>query len=105
MDFEQAPDDFGYVVFDRTDRVSLSRRFYMIAWQSTLLDGGAVVRTFRRKGRWKRVIATPFPPRWAMPPRKLERVAPARVGQPHVVYQRTLAPRDACGGQHAIPPR
>ncbi|OIO94472.1 MAG: hypothetical protein AUK03_06700 [Anaerolineae bacterium CG2_30_64_16] len=33
----------------------------MIAWQSTLLDDGAVVRTFGRKGRWKRVLTTPFP--------------------------------------------
>lgn len=61
MDFEQAPNRFGYIVFDRTDREANARRFYMIAWQSTLLDNGAVVRTFGRKGRWKRVITTPFP--------------------------------------------
>jgi predicted DNA-binding WGR domain protein len=61
MDFEQAPDSFGYVVFDRSDRDADARRFYMIAWQSTLLDDGAVVRTFGRKGRWKRVLTTPFP--------------------------------------------
>jgi hypothetical protein len=60
MDFEQAPDRFGYVVFDRTDRDADARRFYMIAWQSTLLDDGAVVRTFGRKGRWRRVITTPY---------------------------------------------
>jgi hypothetical protein len=81
MDFEQAPDSFGYIVFDRTDREANARRLprhlpwraapgqvYMIAWQSTLLDDGAVVRTFGRNpqgafgsGRWKRVITTPFP--------------------------------------------
>ena len=63
MDFEQAPDRFGYIVFDRTDREANARRFYMIAWQATLLDehNGAVVRTFGRKGRWKRVITTPYP--------------------------------------------
>ena len=61
MDFEQAPDRFGYIVFDRTDREANARRFYMIAWQSTLLDDGAVVRTFSRKGCWKRVITSPFP--------------------------------------------
>ena len=61
MDFEQAPDSFGYVVFDRTDRDADARRFYMIAWQSTLLDDGAVVRTFGRKGRWKRVHDHPLP--------------------------------------------
>jgi hypothetical protein len=31
MDFEQAPDSFGYIVFDRTDRATDARRFYMIA--------------------------------------------------------------------------
>jgi len=61
MDFEQAPDRFGYIVFDRTDRDADARRFYMIDWQATLLDDGAVVRTFGRKGRWKRVLTTPFP--------------------------------------------
>jgi predicted DNA-binding WGR domain protein len=61
MDFEQPPDSFGYVVFDRTADARDARRFYMIAWQSTLLDDGAVVRTFGRKGRWKRVLTTPFP--------------------------------------------
>ena len=66
MDFEQAPDSFGYVVFDRTDRDANARRFYMIAWQSTLLDDGAVVRTFGRKGRWKR-CSRPLSPRSAPP--------------------------------------
>lgn len=61
MDFEQAPDRFGYIIFDRTDREANARRYYMIAWQATLLDDGAVVRTFGRKGRWKRVITTPYP--------------------------------------------
>jgi hypothetical protein len=31
LDFEQTPDHFGYVVFDRTDRAADARRFYMIA--------------------------------------------------------------------------
>ena len=61
MDFEQAPEHFGHVIFNRTDRDTDAQRFYMIAWQSTLLDNGAVVRTFGRKGRWKRVITTPIP--------------------------------------------
>ena len=61
MDFEQAPESFGYIVFDRTEHDTDTRRFCMIAWQSTLLDDGAVVHTFGRKGRWKRVITNPFP--------------------------------------------
>jgi predicted DNA-binding WGR domain protein len=61
MDFAQVPDDFGYVVSNRTDREADERRFYMIARQTTLFDDGAVVRTFGRKGRCKRVIITPYP--------------------------------------------
>ena len=84
MDFEQAPDSFGYVVFDRTDRDADARRFYMIAWQSTLLDDGAVVRTFGRKGRWKRVLTTPFPSVSAPPGRSSKpRLRPASVTNTH----------------------
>ncbi len=81
MDFEQAPESFGYIVFDRTDREADERRFhrrcapvkvYMIAWQATLVDDAslhdvAVVRTFGRKGRRKRdgppgrAATTPYP--------------------------------------------
>ncbi len=35
-------------------------RFYLLAWCSTLLDSGAVVRLYGRKGRWQRFLTTPF---------------------------------------------
>ncbi len=53
--------DFGQVGFDRTDLAVNARRFYQVNWELTLLDDGAVVRTYGRKGRWKRVAVTPFP--------------------------------------------
>ena len=36
-------------------------RFYYLAWQPTLLDAGAIVRIYGRKGVWQRVLITPYP--------------------------------------------
>jgi hypothetical protein len=36
--------DFGQVIFDRTDLAVNARRFYLVSWEPTLLDDGAVVR-------------------------------------------------------------
>ena len=55
------PADFDRVIFDRIDPALNARRFYQVSWEPTLLDEGAVVRTYGRKGRWKRVAITPFP--------------------------------------------
>jgi predicted DNA-binding WGR domain protein len=55
------PPGFRAVRFDRTDRSANARRFYQVSWEPTLLDAGAVVRMYGRKGRWKRVAVTPFP--------------------------------------------
>lgn len=45
---------------ERTDPAANARRYYQVSWEPTLLDDGAVVRTYGRKGRWKRVAITPF---------------------------------------------
>ena len=60
-EWSEPPADFGQVRFDRTDLTANARRFYQVSWEPTLLDDGAVVRTYGRKGRWKRVAVTPFP--------------------------------------------
>ena len=60
-EWSEPPADFGQVLLDRTDPVLNARRFYQVSWEPTLLDDGAVVRTYGRKGRWKRVAVTPFP--------------------------------------------
>ncbi len=60
-EWTEPPVDFGQVLFDRTDLAFNARRFYQVSWEPTLLDEGAVVRTYGRKGRWKRVAVTPFP--------------------------------------------
>ena len=59
--WREPPADFGQVRFDRTDLAANARRFYQVSWEPTLLEDGAVVRTYGRKGRWKRVAVTPFP--------------------------------------------
>ena len=60
-EWREPPADFGRVRFDRTDPALNARRFYQVSWEPTLLDEGAVVRVYGRKGRWKRVAITPFP--------------------------------------------
>lgn len=59
-EWSEPPADFGQVLFDRTDPALNARRFYQVSWEPTLLDDGAVVRTYGRKGCWKRVTVTPF---------------------------------------------
>lgn len=56
-----APAHFSHALFDRTDRAANAYRYYRISWEPTLFDAGAVVRTYGRKGRRKRVAITPFP--------------------------------------------
>ncbi len=54
------PEDFRYILFEKTDRKQNIARFYYLAWQATLLDTGAVVRLYGRKGGWQRMLA-PLP--------------------------------------------
>jgi len=53
--------DFHFVLFDRTDPVQNTQRFYLVAWLPTLFEEGAVVRIFGRKGVSQRLYSTPFP--------------------------------------------
>lgn len=52
MDWKAPVAGFQYVLFDRKDPARDIDRFYLLAWRSTLLDSGAVVRLYGRKGRW-----------------------------------------------------
>lgn len=54
------PPGFTYLLLDRVDPAKNENRFYRIGWQPTLLDAGAVVRIYGRKGGAQRVLATPF---------------------------------------------
>lgn len=53
--------DFSQVEFERIDRAANARRYYLVAWHPDLFGEGAVIRMYGRMGRFKRVIATPFP--------------------------------------------
>ncbi|MBA3530974.1 MAG: WGR domain-containing protein [Ardenticatenales bacterium] len=48
------------MLLDRDDPAQNQHRFYEIRWQATLLDAGAVVRTWGRKGGLQRLQVTPF---------------------------------------------
>lgn len=50
MDWEEPPPGFRFVLFEITDPETNRQRFYYLAWQPTLLDAGAVVRIWGRKG-------------------------------------------------------
>ena len=54
------PDDFRYILFEKTDPRRNIDRFYYIAWQATLLDTGVLVRLYGRKGGWQRMLS-PLP--------------------------------------------
>lgn len=54
------PPGFTYAMLDRVNPALGENRFYRIGWQSTLLDVGAVVRIYGRKGGAQRTIITPF---------------------------------------------
>jgi predicted DNA-binding WGR domain protein len=57
LDWEQPPPDFSYVLFDATERRTNKQRFYYLGWQQTLLDAGAVVRIWGRKGGHQRHLS------------------------------------------------
>jgi predicted DNA-binding WGR domain protein len=60
MDWESPPQNFRFVLFDRTDRSKNAHRFYWVGWQPTLFDERAVVRIYGRKGETQRTVTTPF---------------------------------------------
>lgn len=57
MDWEKPPSDFRFVLFEMTDHKTNRHRFYYLAWQETLLDAGAVVRIWGRKGGHQRHLS------------------------------------------------
>ena len=57
MDWEKPLPDFRFVLFTLTDREANKQRFYYLAWQPTLLDAGAVVRIWGRKGGHQRHLS------------------------------------------------
>lgn len=53
---------FTSLSFELVNPARNEGRFYYLAWQPTLLDDGAVVRIYGRKGGRRRVMApAPFP--------------------------------------------
>ena len=60
MNWESPPPGFHYVLFDRTEPEKNVQRFYLVGWLPTLLDDGAVVRLYGRKGSSQRTLTTPF---------------------------------------------
>ena len=44
------PANFRFIVFERIYPAKYECRFYFVGWQLTLIDEGAVVRLFGRKG-------------------------------------------------------
>lgn len=52
---EQWSTNFQALLFER------DTRFYYLAWQPTLLDAGAIIRIYGRRGVWQRVLITPYP--------------------------------------------
>ncbi len=61
MNWESPPTGFRYVLFDRTEPGQNVYRFYLVAWLPTLLDDGAVVRVYGRKGVSQKIRTTSFP--------------------------------------------
>ncbi len=57
---EAFSENFKYLLFEKNDSRRNIARFYYLAWQPTLLDGGAIVRIYGRKGSWQRVLS-PLP--------------------------------------------
>jgi predicted DNA-binding WGR domain protein len=54
------PAGFRCVLFDRTDPPQNAQRFYLVGWLPTLLDDGAVVIMYGRKGSSQRMRILPF---------------------------------------------
>jgi predicted DNA-binding WGR domain protein len=60
MDWTNPPDNFSYVLFDLVNPEINQNRFYYIAYQPTLVDAGAVIILYGRKGESQRVLVAPF---------------------------------------------
>ena len=61
MDLTDCAPDFRSLYLVKIDRAKNQQRYYSIAWQPTLIDGGAVVRVYGRIGGHQHVMApAPF---------------------------------------------
>ncbi len=60
IEAETGPVTFHYALFDRGVPARNESRFYYLSWQATLLETGAVVRLWGRKGGAQREQITPF---------------------------------------------
>jgi predicted DNA-binding WGR domain protein len=60
MNWETPPPGFRSVLFDRTAPGQNAYRYYLVAWWPTLLDEGAVVCAYGRKGASQTVRVKPF---------------------------------------------
>ncbi len=59
--WDTPPEDFRYILFERVDRAENMARYYLLGWQPTLFDQGAVIRVYGRKNGFQRVlIPQPF---------------------------------------------
>ncbi len=55
-DWETPPEDFDYLLFERVNRAENVARYYLLAWQPTLFDKGAVIRVYGRKSGFQRAL-------------------------------------------------
>ena len=55
-----APDDFHYILLELVNPEANEYRYYYLGWQPTLLDDGAVVRIYGRKGETQHLHLEPF---------------------------------------------
>jgi predicted DNA-binding WGR domain protein len=55
--WETPPVDFRFILFERVNPAKNEHRYYYLGWQPTLVDQGAVVRLFGRKGDTQRMIS------------------------------------------------
>jgi predicted DNA-binding WGR domain protein len=59
--WETPPEQFQAIGFERVNPERNEQRYYYISWQPTLIDDGAVVRIYGRKGGGQQVpTPTPF---------------------------------------------
>jgi predicted DNA-binding WGR domain protein len=54
------PQNFQSLLFERVNLACNEHRFYYLGWQQTLIDAGAIVRIYGRKGGFQRML-TPIP--------------------------------------------
>lgn len=60
MDWQAPPPGFNSILFERVEVSRNINRFYLVSWQPTLLETGAVVRLYGRKAVTQRLLITPF---------------------------------------------